>query len=187
LKRKISLILIVILILSMLCGCKNREPERITGNEWLMIQKEHSYVDLEAFCEGMDEVYTLYIIEAISSEDFKIELSLLNQQYNLMLSVYEELKSKHPLEPESHSVLSLDGTNAIECMYETIRTTLASSVDAQGQPLSTQEIAYLYLAQSQVLQEHIATFTNAIALLNASNGIYSTDTSTSDEVFTNIN
>lgn len=174
-------------LIFLLCGCENKQPERITGNEWLMIQKEHSFVDLESFCEGMDEVYTLYIIEAISAEDFKMELELLEQQYNLMLSVYEDLKLEHPLEPESHSVLSLDGTNAIEGMYKTIKVTLSSSIDAQDCPLSTQEIAYIYLAQSQVLQEYIATFTNAIALLNASNGVYSSDATSSDEAFISIN
>lgn len=181
-KRNISLLMVVILVISLLCGCKTKEPERISGNEWLMIQKENSFVDLEAFCEGMDEVYTLYIIEAISVEDFNAELNLLNQQYKLMLSVYEDLKEKYPLEPESHSYLSLDGTKAIEGMYETIGTTLSSSFDEQGNPLPAQEIAYMYLAQNQILQEHIATFTTTIALLNASNGIYNTDTSSVDEM-----
>lgn len=164
----ISLMLAVMLLVITLCGC-NSSDNRIDGNQWLEIQ-EVCMTDLESFCEGMDEVYTLYIIGSISPQDFVNEIALLNTQYGYLIAAYDQLKADNPLKPESHSYLSKQGTEAMENIYLTIKQTLDYSLDSEGNAKSIDEIAYLYLAQRQQLIGYISEYSTALSWLRAANG-----------------
>lgn len=169
-KKRISVISLMFLFTIMIAftGCAS-SPKRITGNEWLLKQEE-CLDDLEAFCKGMDDVYTLYVIEAITADDFKNEVNLLLEQYQMMLSVYDELEQNNPIEPETHSYLSRTGTESLKKVYDTIYNTLSASFDENGNVISTQEVSYMYISQKQVLQSHLSGYCTAVAWLRAANG-----------------
>ena len=166
--KRQSMIIVGIIVIFTFFGCSST-PKRITGNEWLLKQ-EVCLEDLESFCKGMDDVYTLYVIEAITAEDFKNEVDLLLQQYQMMSSVYENLKKENPIQPETHSYLSRTGTESLEKVYDTIYNTLIASFDENGNVLSTQEVSYIYISQKQVLQSHLSGYCTAVAWLRAANG-----------------
>ena len=162
--RRIIAILLLVISLLTFVGCQDKT---ITGNEWLLKQ-DKCLDDLELFTQGMDEVYTLYIINAINEEDFVAELGMLNTQYDALLIFYEELKKDNPITPESHSYLSLTGTNAIETMYEEIGNLLNSTVDENNKPYSIDQVAYTYLAYRDVIAKQIALYTTAVEWYNVS-------------------
>jgi len=168
-KRKLLCFALLLLIVVNSFGCGNEKT--ITGNEWLIIQ-EQCLEDLKSYADGMDEVYTLYFIEAISKEDFANELVLLNQQYKILKAFYEKLKTENPLEPGSHSFVSKKGTEAIENLYTCFGEILKNSVDENGQPLPQSRLAYRYLAYRQNIIGYISEFTMAITIIKYENGEY---------------
>lgn len=172
--KKLLTLMLAISLMFIFPSCRNEET--ITGNEWLLMQ-ESCFDDLEAFANGMDEVYTLYIIESITATDFLAELKLLNQQYKLLVAYYEELKTNNPIEPESHSFLSKKGTESMENIYSCIGEILNASLDPNGNPLPQNQLAYRYLAFRQTLSEHISGYMTAIQWYKSEAGMYEEDTS----------
>lgn len=168
--KYIAIISLVLIIISVFSGCNN--DNKIDGNTWLEVQ-EMCLEDLESFCEGMDEVYTLYIIGSISQEDFANEISLLKTQYLYLIGSYDQLKTDNPLKPESHSYLSKQGTEAMENIYLTIEQTLNYSLNGDGTAKSVDEIAYLYLAQRQELINYLSEYSTSLSWLRAAKGEWS--------------
>lgn len=158
-KKIIAITLTILSIITLLTGCGS---DWITGNEWLLKQ-EDCFDDLEAFADGMDEVYTLYFIESISTEDFATELQLLSQQHKVLSAFYEQMKTENPIEPETHSFLSKKGTEAIENIYTCLGDIISSSVDENGTPLPQDQLAYQYLAFRQTLTGYIIEYITAVA------------------------
>jgi len=53
---------LAVILLSVCVGCS--EKQTMTGNEWLLKQSD-CFTDLEEFANGIDEVYSLYIMGSI--------------------------------------------------------------------------------------------------------------------------
>lgn len=162
----VSLAAIVLLLLSVI-GC-NTAPKRVSGNELVLIEEE-CLEDLEIFCEGMDDVFVLYTIGSISSDDFTNEVNLLLEQFALVETKYEQLKKDNPVEPESHSYLSISGTEAMDNLYNSIELTLLSVFDSNGAPYSPEQVSYIYLSQKQSIATYVADYTSAVAWIKAYN------------------
>lgn len=159
--KKLVVIITLFAILLSVTSCSSKDT--ITGNEWL-VKQEECIEDIKAFTEGMDEVYTLYITTAMPEEDFVNEVSLLYQQYKILLSEYEKLKKENPIEPESHSFLSLKGTEAIEQIYEELENIMLNTFEKDGALLAPGKLSYVYLAYKQNLTYHLSEYMTAIAL-----------------------
>lgn len=146
-----------------LCGCSNKESG-ITGNEWLVKQKV-LLEDLSAFTEGMDEVYSLYLVGGISESDFLTELRLLKQQYAILNQFYVQLKNENPVKEGTHSYVSKRGSDAIANYYSILGEIFDNSVDGKGSPLKADQLAYVYMAYQQQLTSALAEYTTAIIWL----------------------
>lgn len=146
-----------------LCGC-SKEETGITGNEWLVKQKV-LLEDLSAFTEGMDEVYSLYLVGGISESDFLTELRLLKQQYAILNQFYAQLKNENPVKEGTHSYVSKRGSDAIANYYTILGEVIDNSVDEKGSPLKADQLAYVYMAYQQQLTSALAEYTTAIIWL----------------------
>lgn len=164
--RRVAIVAMCVILAIGAAGCAEKETG-ITGNEWLMKQ-EVLLEDLSAFTEGMDEVYALYIVGGISSEDFLLELRLLKQQYAILNQFYTQLKNENPVKEGTHSYVSKRGSDAIATYYSLLGEVIDNSVDKNGTPLKADELAYVYMAYQQQLVSALAEYTTAIVWLKES-------------------
>jgi len=160
---------LAVILLSVCVGCS--EKQTMTGNEWLLKQSD-CFTDLEEFANGMDEVYSLYIMGSISKQDFVNELYLLKQQYKILTTLHNHMKDDNPIEPESHSYLSKVGTQAIEDLYISLGDILDNTLDENGKPYSQEQTSYLYLAYRQVVSGYITEYLTAVAWYKEAQGEY---------------
>lgn len=162
LKRIGGLMLAMVMLLS-LCACQKQDDTRITGGKWLFVQEEQCLPDLQAYSEGMDEVVTLYIMGAITEEDFGVELMILDNQYDLLMQRFQQIKRDNPVKEGGHTYISRRGTEGMEKCYEVFGNILVALRDENGRPLSRDEVAYIYLSFRQDLSDAMATFFTAVA------------------------
>lgn len=165
-KKLIARILFLTFCINLITACDG-DNKSITGNEWLVLQKD-CIKDLEAYAKGMDDVYTLYITDAITAEDFAVEINLLKQQYDILVGFYEKMKLDNPIKPESHSYLSRRGTDAIVNLYKTFGDILAHSADGTGTPIPADQLSYTYLAYRQVIISDLVEYMTALSYYEAS-------------------
>lgn len=163
LRRLFAVLLCAVVFVGALAGC-SKEEEGITGNDWLVKQKV-LLDDLSAFTEGMDEVYSLYLVSGISDTDFLTELRLLKQQYAILNQFYTQLKNENPVKEGSHSYVSKRGSDGIATYYSVLGELIDNSVDESGSPLKPEELAYVYMAYQQRLVSALAEYTTAIIWL----------------------
>ena len=161
----------MLLILSS-CGVQG-----ITGDEWVIMQMDYMD-DIDAFTKGMDEVYTLYVSGGITAEDFLTEVRVLKQQNLIMQNVYETEKEKNPILPDSYSSIAQKGIQSIEDMRNIFTNILNESTDEEGNALSQEEIAYLYISYNDELKTDLASYLVAYEYIA---GQYDTESETNSD------
>lgn len=158
--RKLLCTLCAIVIwISCCAGCS--EVEYITGNEWLIVQKQ-CLTDLDAYTSGMDEVFSLYLVGGMEKNDFLQEIRVLKQQYAILKEFRVKLKADNPVKEGSHSYVSKRGTEALDNYYDTLGEILDYAIDETGQPLPTNEMSYGYLAYKQSLTSSLSEYVTAV-------------------------
>ena len=162
-KRLLAICIAVCLLCTLLVGC-SEEENYITGNEWLLVQKQ-SLTDLEAYMSGVDEVFSLYIVGGITDDDFIEELSLLKQQYEILKKFRSELKAENPVKEGSHSYVSKRGSDALDNYYKTVGELLEYAVNEEGKPLPPDELSYGYLAYQQTLSTYLSEYVTSVVWL----------------------
>ncbi len=164
-KRIFAIILCALCITMLFSGCSSK---MITGNEWLLKQKE-CLDTIEAFADGMDEVYALYIMGSMAEEDFLIELRLLKAQYNVLDQYFRRLQEENPVKEGTHSYVSKRGSEGMKKCYQVLGKIIDSSVDEDGKALSHDELAYLYLAYRQEFSAAVSEYVTAVIWLDGPN------------------
>ncbi len=149
----------------------------ITGDEWVIMQMDYMD-DIDAFTQGMDEVYTLYVSGGITAEDFLTELRLLKQQNQIMQQVYESEKEENTILPNSYSSIAQKGIQSIEDMRNIFTNILNESTDEDGNVLSQEEIAYLYLSYNDELETDLASYLVAYEYIT---GQYNTESESNSD------
>lgn len=164
-KQMRASVLVLLLSLTLLIsGCSQKQ---ITGNEWLLKQKE-CLDTIEIFAEEMDEVYSLYIVGSMTEEDFIAEVRLLKAQHGVLTQYYDQLRSENPVKEGSHSYVSKRGSEGMEKCYKALGEMLDSSIKEDGRVLSVDELAYLYLAYRQEFSAAISEYVTAVVWLEES-------------------
>ena len=158
-KKIVVMILIATLLL---CGCSKKQ--QVTGPEWLLMQQE-GIDELIEFSEYMDEIYALYFTGKMLPADFKNEIILLNETYNVMRAQYEENKKLHPIKPESHTFISKKGSDAVDSLRDAFQKVILNAVDENGEPRSIDEVSYMYLAYRDECVKHLAEYITSIEFL----------------------
>lgn len=157
--KKVAAVLLAAILLFVLGACK-KEQNYVTGDQWLITQKE-CLEDIKAFSEGMDEVFTLYSIGAISDQDFVIELSILSSQYDILIAKYEKLKAENPVKEGSHTYYSQRGTEAIQKCYDIMGKLLESPYNEDYKLYPPNEVAYRYMSYHSEINNALAEYITA--------------------------
>ena len=178
-KKNIKLFLLIscISVLPILSSCG---VQGITGDEWVIMQMDYMD-DIDAFTQEMDEVYTLYVSGGITAEDFLTELRLLKQQNQIMQQVYESEKEENTILPNSYSSIAQKGIQSIEDMRNIFTNILNESTDEDGNVLSQEEIAYLYLSYNDELETDLASYLVAYEYITGQYNIESESESSSSD------
>ncbi len=155
--KKIIKLFFLILCMSIFPILSSCGVQGITGDEWVIMQMDYMD-DIDAFTKGMDEVYTLYVLGGITSDDFLTEIRVLKQQNLILQKVYEAEKENNPILPDSYSSIAQKGIQSIEDMRNIFTNILNESTDENGNVLSQEEIAYLYLSYNDELKTDLASY-----------------------------
>lgn len=161
-KKVICLILCVVLCAGAVCGCS--EVKTITGNEWL-VKLQISYDNAVVFCEGMDEVYELYLLGSITGQDFLNEHAILDTQYNVLRNEYIKLKNETTIEAGSHSYVSIRGSEAIEELYSLLGELLDNTI-VNNLPVAPEKMMYVYMAYEQKIKKCFSDYAAALLIYN---------------------
>ena len=156
-KKTIYCILAALVLVMTLNGCA---PKSISGDRWLMMQDDYSN-DLSMFVANMDQVYSLYISGQISDDDFATEVKSMQKAYKVMEADYKEDKEENPIRAGSYSADAQRGINAIEDYRKAIGNIMTDSFDTNGDPISRQKAAYVYMGYGQQMAEDISVYTKA--------------------------
>lgn len=151
-------------LLVLFTGCA---AQGITGNEWVLMQKD-SVSDLETFANSMDDIFSLYFIGAISDEDFAQEINTLKQEYQLMQADYQQKKEENPILPESYSYAAQKGIAGIENVRQLLGEILDNAIDENGNPVAADELSYIYMGYQQELVDYLAEYVTAYQLIQES-------------------
>lgn len=118
----------------------------ITGNEWLMDQEERME-DISAYCDNMDNVFTLYIGGYMSRDDFINEEILLRQQFSILKAKYEQKDLEANIKTGSHSWASKKGQDIFGDLFKH----LEDFIKIEYADMDKQSILANYL----ILQENV--------------------------------
>lgn len=164
--KKVVVILMTVLVLSSLSGCEKAvsdETSEISGREWLAEQNEtdENYMKI---VESTEEIYSLYISEKMSSEDFLIELEICQKALFEYQDDYKKEKAKIIIDPQSTSV-EKDGISALESLFEDMNDLYTASVDSSGKPYSVIEVSFIYLNYKEKIIDDYLKYKCAVQVL----------------------
>ena len=175
-KRKLYFLTAFLLVLTLLFASCAKSKE-ITGNEFLL--KLNSCVsDLQAFSQGVDEVYSLYISNTISDQDFANEVSILQQQFTILESQYSDLKQENPIKAGDNSFAAQKGIMGIETIFQTIRQILNGIYSSEGVILSRDEVATMYIEYNGNIEQALLDYALAYSLISELDSNVTTERST---------
>lgn len=126
----------------------------VTGNEWFLSQGERME-DVSAFCDEMDDVFTLYIGGYISEEDFRNEEILLRKEFAILKAKHKTKDEETNIITGSHSWASKKGE---ECLNN-IFLHLEKFISVEYADMDKDSILANYLVLNETLEDDILTYT----------------------------
>ena len=151
--KKIFIIVLVVILAAtgiyFLCFRENG----ITGNEWLMDQEERMN-DVSAFCDEMDEVFTLYIGGYMSRDDFVNEEILLRQQFAILKAKYEQKDAETKIKTGTHSWSSKKGEEVLSDLFKHIE----DFISVEYADMDKQSILANYLVLQETIERDVAGY-----------------------------
>lgn len=138
-------------------GCTKTVKD--TANDWLMEQSDFIET-IEIASTSISDLFSLYLIDAISMEDFSAELSLLKVQLDAARSKFIHKQSE--IEINSHSFASKCGIEAIASAY---RITIDFLNDSLQYVLDKKNILNKYITWRNDLTQKVATYFTAKQLI----------------------
>ena len=160
-KRNPLLILLLLCCLA-LAGCSQKGT---TGNEWLL-QQEPYCEELQEICSSIDDVYSLYLLGSMETNDYCNEIQLLQVQALACSAQYEQRKKDADILPASHSYASKAGIDALENSNRTIQTFLEKSLET----VDCETLARLYVDFQDEMLTNLATYITSYNLIQAEKG-----------------
>lgn len=126
----------------------------VTGNEWFLLQGERME-DVSAFCDEMDDVFTLYIGGYISEDDFRNEEILLRKEFAILKAKYEAKDKEINIITGSHSWASKKGE---ECL-DNIFLHLEEFMSVEYADMDVESVLANYLVLNETLEDDVLTYT----------------------------
>ena len=176
--KKFLCILACAALLSMSACTKQDDSsaQMIDGCEWITRQQDvdDNYMKI---VEATEDIYSLYVSSAMSSEDFLTELEITQAQLIYVKNNYDTEKNKVIIDPQSPSV-AIKGINALEDLFTDLNKLYLASVQPSGAPYSSIEVSYIYLNYKDKIIDDYIKYKAAVADINDAS---SSDDSSSDE------
>lgn len=162
--------LLMSLSLTCLSGCEKEVEEQIKevkAEEWI-ISLDETDEKLNELIKSTEDIYTLYVMGKMSSDDFLIELEVDQDMLFYVQQNYTEQKSKVTIDPKSDSDAK-KGLAAFEMLFDDINGLYTASVDQTGSPYSAVEVSYIYLNYKDKIIDDYAVYNAAVILTNDDN------------------
>lgn len=140
-------------------GCSSHE---LSGNDWFLEQTSF-YSDLEQASLSISDLFSLYFVGAVGTDDFSSELNLLFKQ--LSLSQEQYLNGKKKISPATHSYASKCGEEALTTAYKATLDLLSTSRELL-QTTEQEKLISEYLEWREILITQIATYCTSQKLIS---------------------
>lgn len=146
------------------CEKEKQETQKETdGKKWILSQDE-TCDQFEKVVESTEEVYSLYISGKMSSDDFLIELEILQAKLFSIEKDYKDEKDKTVIDPQSSDV-AFEGIEHFENLFTEMNDLYLASVNSQGNPYSVIEMSYIYMNYQEKILDEYSKYTAAIYVL----------------------
>lgn len=153
--RRLSLILSCFIILT---GCA--KDGKVSANQWAL-EQECYYEDIESACKSIEDLFALYLVEAIIDDDFNTEIDLICIQ--LKASQLQYWESLENLKPGTHSFASKCLETSITDIYDETLDFLQTEVIESK---DTEALLQSYLVWQDSTATHMATYHVAYSLIS---------------------
>lgn len=162
------LIIITGIITTVIIVNKNSKPKEISDEQWVINQRTHIN-NLVNLSENIDDVYTLYIIGAMSESDFMNELQMLKGQYTVYLLEYEQQEQDAVITLGTETQLSQIGRKALNDLNHDYDSLFKDTLTEAMTPRTPEATAYLKMAYLQQMREHFVSYIAAYQTILANN------------------
>nr|WP_303183333.1 hypothetical protein [Lachnoclostridium phocaeense] len=132
-----------------------------TGEEWFSCQATYMK-DCEAFANGMDDVFSLYISGSIAEDDFLVHIKILEEQLEVMEAVYTEDEASHPVRLGTHTYSTKKGCDAVKGCFGVFGDILAMARENSG---DIGALSYEYMGYHQVMIDQVSDYTAAVRIV----------------------
>lgn len=162
-KNKIFLFLIfIVLIIFVSSSCAYKGIEE---NDYVKLEYENFFYKLQKLANNLDEIYTLYLIDSISDEDFLNELSLLKYQNEILDIEYNKFKEENSIMPNTNSYLSDNANESMKNIRNTIKNIIINSVDENNNVKSKEDILNLFKQNKENLVNYLSEYMTSYELI----------------------
>ena len=158
-KKKLLIVVTIVFFLTSTLFYITQKVNGITGNEWILKQKEQIYM-LADFSQNLDDVYALYISGAMDKDSFLAEWQRLSDAFGVMEFQRTQDSEKNVVAPEKHTKTSREGAEAINTIFYDFRLLLNASVK-DSIPIPRTELLYQHLDYSKKITEELEIFMKA--------------------------
>lgn len=162
---KKNFVLLLSLSLFLLSGCEKEVDEQIKeikAEEWI-VSVDETDEKLNELIKSTEDIYTLYVMGKMSSDDFLIELEVDQNMLFYIQQNYTEQKGKVIIDPKSDNNAK-KGLESFEMLFDDINGLYTASVDQAGVPYSSVEVSYIYLNYKDKIIDDYAVYNAAVIL-----------------------
>ena len=139
--------------------------KQYTGKQWY--ERQSDYIDdLSVYTGEMDDIFSLYIAESISEDDFLNHVSLLQNQLSVIQVSYQQEKENHPVRTGSYTYNQKYACEGVEETLTHLQEILDMARENSGDVTT---LAYKYLALHQNIIDSMSKYTAAQTAIAAGN------------------
>lgn len=165
--KRIIVVLLAVVLLAALTGCEkegdNTDKQMILAEDWLL-QQESMDADLQEVMEFADNVYSLYIGNKMSAQDFLAQLQIGQEQLFIVQHKYEERKEQYVFDTQSDET-AMHAVEALESFFVDANKMFVASFTESGEAFLPIEVAYIYMNYKNKLEDEYLDYAATVIVL----------------------
>lgn len=133
------------------------QSKYISGSQWS--EKQEEYMDeFGVIADDMDNTMTLYMTDAITTEDFLSHVDIIQKEVNILRAGYDQYQDKHPVKIGSYSYHEKATVDAVAKLFDLFNEILnMMRTYADDKPM----LSYEYIAYHQDIIKIVSEYVTA--------------------------
>ena len=156
-RRKLLIIGIVCILLTIFTVFFIARRKNITGTQWY--EKQEEYMDsFELISDDMDNAVALYVSGTISTDDFLTHIYIIQTELNVLKADYDGYLKQHPVKIGSYSYYEKSAVDAVESLFGVFQNILNMAQENADDPAV---LSYEYIAYHQDIIKYVSKYVTA--------------------------